>query len=133
MKSSVFKIPLIKFIPGIAWFFVVLIMICLPKTDLPEVEGWLDYLYIDKWIHIGMFGILAFLFMYPFHRKDIVPTTKRGYFLIIFTLTVCWGLATECIQLYIPGRSFDLLDWVADSSGALLALYWCRKRYLFNG
>jgi len=133
MKSTASKISLIKFIPGIAWFFVVLIMICLPKKDLPEVEGWLAYIYIDKWIHIGMFGILAFLFMYPFHIKEVVPRTKNDYFLTVFILTVCWGLATECIQLYIPGRSFDLLDWAADGSGAFLALFWCKKRYLFKG
>ena len=62
-------IPLKKFIPGFAWFFVVLFIICLPKEDIPEVDGWwgwLNKIYFDKWIHVGIFAVMAFLFMYPF-------------------------------------------------------------------
>jgi len=40
-----------------------------------------------------------------------------------------WGLATEFIQkFFIPGRAFDLLDWLADSVGAVLVYVFYSKR-----
>jgi len=40
-------------------------------------------------------------------------------------------LAIEFIQkFFIPGRSFDLLDWAADSIGALLAFWFSRKAFV---
>jgi hypothetical protein len=40
-------------------------------------------------------------------------------------------LATEFIQrYYIKGRSFDLFDWAADGTGALLALLFVKMRFL---
>jgi VanZ family protein len=42
-----------------------------------------------------------------------------------------WGLATEFIQKYfVPGRSFDLLDFAADSTGAFLALGLSIRQFL---
>jgi VanZ family protein len=45
---------------------------------------------------------------------------------------IVWGIFTEIIQLYVPGRSFDLLDWAADSLGALLALLLAKRLFLRN-
>jgi hypothetical protein len=123
-------IPLKKFIPATIWFFVVLVIICLPKEDIPEVDGWwgwLNKIYFDKWIHAGIFAVMAFLFMYPFIRAALATRIKNQIILVIAILICLWGFTTELIQLYIPGRSFDMLDWAADSFGALLALLLCRR------
>jgi len=116
------KIPLKKFIPGIAWFFVVLVLMCLPGKDLPPTD-WLHINYVDKWLHIGVFGILVFLFCLPFYKSVFNKKERRMYFIKIALAASVWGLAIEFIQKYfIPGRSFDLLDWAADSVGATLSL-----------
>ena len=124
-------LPLKKFIPGIAWFFVVLILICLPGDDLPKADDWMSAVYFDKWVHIGLFSILAFLFMLPLGKSEI---NQQNKFILIFKIAISvsiWGLTTEFIQkFFIPGRSFDLLDWVADSVGVLLGLLAFRKLYL---
>jgi VanZ family protein len=42
-----------------------------------------------------------------------------------------WGLSTEFIQLLVPGRSFELWDWFADSLGVLISfiyIYWKFKQ-----
>lgn len=132
-QSTIDSIPFIKFIPGIAWFFVVLTLICLPKSEIPVTNDWLEKICFDKWIHLGMFAILAFLFMAPVGRHPFYATKKQRIFLRLLLATMGWGLATECIQLGIPGRSFDWLDWAADSMGAWIAYLACRKRYLFRG
>ncbi len=126
-------IPFRKFIPGIIWFFVVLVLISLPKEDIPEPEGWWGWLkkiYVDKWVHTGIFGILAFLFMYPFIRSSLTAKIKWQLIIWITIAVSAWGAITELIQLYVPGRSCDVFDWIADSLGGLIALIFCRKYYL---
>lgn len=120
----------VKFIPGIAWFFVVLVILCMPGKDVPGL-GWMDKFYIDKWVHFGIFSLLALLFMLPFALSQLHHKEKLHSFIRIALATAVWGIASEFIQKYwIPGRSFDLLDWAADSFGALVALLYCKKKYL---
>lgn len=119
------KPSFIKFIPGIVWFFVVLVLICLPKKDLPELDYWGSFFYkihFDKWVHAGMFGLLALFFMIPFAKTKSFKSSKIKVFVLVALLTMIWGLATEFIQLTVPGRSFDLADWYADCAGVMLAL-----------
>ena len=120
------NIPFSKFIPGIVWFLLVLVLIALPQQDIPQVDDWYHKIYIDKWIHAGMFGMLALLFMWPFWKKASVSTNQ--VFFIIAALTSIWGYLTECIQLFVPGRSYDLLDWLADSLGVLIALLFTLRK-----
>ncbi|MES2429974.1 MAG: VanZ family protein [Bacteroidota bacterium] len=122
------NIPFKKFIPGIAWFFLILILIGLPGDDLPKMDTWFQRWNIDKLIHFTLFGILAYLFILPFKRSGITNKEKHQYFLRICFAVILWGLTTEFIQeYYVPHRSFDLLDWAADSLGAVLALFFAKK------
>ncbi|MEP6947871.1 MAG: VanZ family protein [Ginsengibacter sp.] len=124
------KISIKKFLPGIAWFFIVLVLTCLPGRDIPKI-GWLNKIYFDKWVHIGMFGGLTFLFCWPLYNSDFSTQKRINYFIKIATAASIWGLTIEFIQrFYIPGRSFDLLDWAADSLGALIALWFCVKKFI---
>ena len=119
-----------KFIPGIAWFFLVLVLICLPGSDIPTVGDWFSKIDFDKWIHVGLFAVLAFLFMWPFLRSALSIKEKWSYVIKIAIATSLWGLTTEFIQrFFIAGRSFDMFDWAADSLGALLGLLFSLKRF----
>jgi len=39
-----------------------------------------------------------------------------------FGIVVLYGAADEIHQIYVPGRSADLDDWIADATGALFAV-----------
>ena len=120
-----------KFIPGIAWFFLVAFLLCLPGSDIPTVGGWADKIYFDKWVHVGLFSVLAFLFMRPAIKSSWPLREKWHYCIKIAIATSLWGITSEVIQkFFIPGRSFDLFDWSADTLGALIALIFCKKRFL---
>ena len=69
-----------------------------------------------------MFGTLHFLILYPFIRKNNITVLTKRMIMIVTVLCVLWGLVTECIQLYVPGRDFDLADGLADSAGITLSL-----------
>jgi hypothetical protein len=99
-----------KFIPGIAWFFLVLVLICLPGSDIPPVETWLNDIYFDKWVHIGLFSILTFLFIYPVRKLDLTNAAKKNTAIKIAIAAWVWALTTEFIQKYfIPDRSLICL------------------------
>ena len=118
-----------KFIPGIAWFFLVLTLLCLPGSEFPKKIDWLEKIYFDKWVHMGLFGILAFLLMHPFTKTENDVQSKLNIILKIAIAVSIWGLATEFIQKYFAyHRSFDLWDWAADSLGALVAYLFWKKR-----
>src|SRR5437868_14619774 len=89
-----------KFIPGIAWFFLVLILVCIPGYDLPKVDNWLIEINFDKFIHIGLFTVLAYLFMYPLARLALSPKERWHYIIKIVIATALWGLTTEFIQKF---------------------------------
>ncbi len=124
-------IPLKKFVPGIAWFFLVLILLCLPGDDLPKADDWMSAIFFDKWVHTGLFSVLAFLFMMPYCKSNSTNKNKWASIIKIALSVSIWGLTTEIIQkFFIPGRSFDWWDWAADSAGATLALLVCKRFYL---
>jgi VanZ family protein len=115
-------IPFKKFIPGIAWFFLVLVLLCLPGEDLPKTADWMNLVMFDKWVHVGLFSVLGFLFMLPFARTAVPRKKKLILFARIAVSVSIWGITTEFIQkFYIPGRTFDLWDWAADSLGAVFS------------
>ena len=121
------KIPFKKFMPGIAWFFIVLILMCLPGDELPETD-WLHVNYFDKIMHVCVFSFLCFLFCWPFYKSGVSKPERNSYFIKIALSVSIWGLTTEFIQKYIAiGRSFDLLDWAADSIGVLIAFLITKK------
>ncbi len=121
-------IPFKKFIPAIGWFFLVLILICLPGSTFPKTDDWLDKIFFDKWVHAGLFAILAFLWMKPYVNSTLPKQTiLQTIFRIALSVSI-WGLATEFIQKHFAvHRSFDLWDWAADSAGALLAFIVSKK------
>ena len=120
----------IQFIPGIAWFFVVLVLVCLPGKDVPSID-WLSKISFDKFVHTGIFAVMGLLFMLPIALSSFDRKMKFHYFIRIAISVSIWGLMTEFIQrFWIPGRSFDLLDWAGDSLGALVAFIFCYTKYI---
>jgi VanZ family protein len=118
------------FIPGIAWFLVVLILICLPGEDVPETafSAIPDF---DKLVHAVLFGGIVFWFSMPFKKREMERQVKINLFIKLTIATVIWGITTEFIQKYfITGRQFDLMDWAADSTGAIIAFFVSRKFFL---
>jgi hypothetical protein len=122
------KIPLKKFWPGIAWFFIVASLTLMPGSDLPKI-GWMSNIKnFDKLVHAGLFGGLTLSFCLPYFKSHFSYQQKINVFIRIALASSVWGITVEFLQkYYIPGRDFELLDWAADSVGALIAFLICRK------
>lgn len=120
----------VRFIPGIAWFLIVMVLLFAPGTELPS-NKWLGDIQFDKLVHAGVFGLLGLLFMIPVGLSKLEKREKLIYFVRIALVISLWGLASEFIQKYWAiGRNFDLIDWLADSIGALAAFLYGKKKYI---
>lgn len=133
MKPLSFK----SFLPGIAWFFVILYLITMPGNEIPQPSGWFEWIKLikfDKMVHSGIFALLTYLFIRPFARSGLSRQQKASCFLFVALAAFVWGLGTELIQkFFIPTRSFDLIDWAADTIGVVIAFLFCRKYFLRRG
>lgn len=74
--------------------------------------------YTDKIVHIFMYGVLGLLMSRA--MDDPAKTTRFRAMLGGFLFCMGMGAADEWHQLYIQGRSADVADWMADSTGGLV-------------
>ncbi|MES2006219.1 MAG: VanZ family protein [Bacteroidota bacterium] len=122
-----------RFIPVIAWFVISLVLLCLPGSTIPKYP-WLAQIYADKWIHIGLFGMLCLLAGLPFRASGFENPVRKKWFVRITLLGILYGILMEFVQKYwIPNRSFELLDIVADSTGCLLAYLYNSRNFMRKG
>ena len=108
-------------------FFIYLAFIsflfCIPGTALPK-NDWLSKIYFDKWIHIGIFLVLATICIWAFRIHG-----NKALWILLFFLAI-YGILVELVQHYfIVNRSFDIGDWFADLGGSLLGI-WLSRVYI---
>lgn len=120
MMRFIKKLCTWKVVP-LAWTVVTIILLCLPGSAIPST-GVFSTKGIDKVVHIILFGgiVLLWAFHLYYRRND-----KQKWQMIIVLLTlfsIGLGTGLEFLQRdYIPNRSFDGFDMIADSTGAILA------------
>lgn len=87
-----------------------------PGSVLGEPKIW------DKALHFIAYAGLAFLLACVYGYRAL--PTRRTYFGLL-TLLGLYGVLDETSQLFVPGRSADPADWLADMLGAMagLAIY----------
>jgi len=98
---------------SICWMGVIYYLSSQPGRDMPML-----FPGQDKLMHLVIFGILGFL------TTGAVRAARQGYrarpFWIVVALVTLYGIADELHQLFVPGRSADIFDVLADSVGGLL-------------
>ena len=92
-----------------AWVALTLTLTSIPNPGFsPSFPG------ADKIAHFGFYGVAGFLFVL-WRRETGKGAAVAVVWAAIFAALL--GLVDEFHQQWIPGRSMDLLDWVADFAG----------------
>ena len=81
----------------------------------------LQFFNSDKLIHAAVYGLLAWLVCEGLYRSGRA-WSRRALWLIPIGFTCLYGASDEIHQFFVPTRSCDPFDWLADSLGALLAV-----------
>jgi len=105
------------------------VLLTLILTSIPDPEFGPSFPGSDKVAHFGFYGVSGFLC--ALWRREAgwgFGASALGAAMFVALL----GAVDEFHQQWIPGRSMELLDWVADfSGGAAGALFSAAAVFLF--
>ena len=79
-----------------------------------------DGLQLDKWAHLSAYFVLAYLIDASFPRREF------GYPKWAFLLV--YGLLIEALQTLVPGRTFSLVDLLANMAGVGVYVLLIRRK-----
>ena len=96
------------------WAAFILVMTSIPGALLPRVGA----PGLDKLVHFACYGVLGWSM---FRALALRGGPLRGALFVAGAIAIFAAL-DEWHQQFIPGRSADAADWVADVSGASLGL-----------
>lgn len=82
-----------------------------------NVPLWVESMsFLRAFAHIPLY---LFLGISAYASFRLYGLTIKRTIVIAFLLSSCIGLFDESIKIFIPGREFDLVDWVLDVAGIL--------------
>jgi VanZ family protein len=76
--------------------------------------------FMDKAIHLIEFSVLGFLLSFGCFLSLKYSSKVKAY--MTFLSGTLLGALDELHQYFVPGRSTEILDWIADALGVLLGL-----------
>jgi VanZ family protein len=90
------------------------VVLTLLLTSIPNLSLEVSLPHADKIAHFGFYGVMGFLcamWRRECNRRAIGAVLAG----VVFVAVV--GIVDEIHQCWIPGRTMDLFDWVADAAG----------------
>ena len=110
---------------AVVWLLIVTILLCIPGAKLPKIN-WQSKIWLDKWVHIILFLLLVFLWCWAYSKRK---EPSRKALMTVTILFIVYGVSMEVVQhFFIPLRSFDVGDIIADAIGALAGYLIAVKR-----
>lgn len=90
-----------------------------PGDKLPD----LTFEFSDKLIHFSVYLMLMISFFIAIYNSNEKNFLKKNPIISSLIITVIYGATDEIHQYFVPNRSCDIWDFVANTLGALLAGY----------
>jgi VanZ family protein len=93
---------------------VLVVLTSWPRPPVPDaLRG------SDKLVHATLYGVLAYLVADALRAAPTTPARRAIQVLLTIAIVSAFGWADEWHQQFIPGRSRDTADWLADTVGAV--------------
>ena len=115
------------FLPSILWFLLIAFLCGMPGKDIPSIS-WLELLSFDKWVHAGIFFVLQILLVKALRRQPNSVKMRHNNLKIAACFCIAYGGILEILQgLIFSDRTADLYDFIANSTGVLVATLLIKK------
>jgi len=126
IKFATKHLPLLKVLT-LAWMFLIALLCIIPPDDFPETGG---IPHLDKFVHFALYVVFTFMSLFVFSGSK---QPQRIHFILLPGIFI-FSLWIEVMQGVLPlGRSFSLIDLVANLSGIITGLLLFRRiRYLLT-
>jgi VanZ family protein len=106
-----------RLLPALAWTAGLFYAVLSPGSNIPSLPKFPGY---DKVIHFCLFFGLVFLW----NRVWNTGSNKSGFWKTILINYLVFGIIlaifTEYMQMYVPDRSFDRSDIIANALGGTI-------------
>ena len=107
----------------IAEILIIFIIMILPGNKLPAENSFTYAFKVDKIVHILLFFILGYTLLLYFKKSNKKYLKNKRVQIIAIIICIVYGIFLEFFQkLFVPSRSFDIADILADAIGAVFGL-----------
>ncbi|MCK9555740.1 VanZ family protein [bacterium] len=103
-------------VPVLVWAVIILLISSIPSSRLPEIK----LFFLDKIVHFSEYFVFSALMARAFSGAS--KLNYKRYFVISLSFAAVFALLDEIHQIFLPTRSFDLLDLFFDLLGAFAGL-----------
>jgi len=79
--------------------------------------------HADKLIHFAAYVLVSAAWVFALKGNSLFNGKKLGVFLLAMVVSSLYGLSDEIHQMYVPGRTCDMFDWLADSVGSVVGAW----------
>jgi len=107
---------LLVYTPLVVYWIILFGATTLPAASMPSFG------VVDKVNHLSAYFILAILLFLTLLFQQKIPFAKNRVAAYAFIICSLYGMLDEVHQIFIPGRSAEFLDFLADACGALLGV-----------
>jgi len=110
-----------RWAPPLLWAVFIFMLTSLPGVLFAGIRAPTN---TDKLVHCTMYGILGLLAA----RAALAARPRARIVLIVLVAISLLAALDELHQHFIPGRSMDIRDWMADTIGATVGLMLATRR-----
>lgn len=113
-------------LPAVVWTLTIFGLSALPRIPVP-----ISSLGIDKLLHAAVYAMLCVLSWRALWFQSRVELFRRHAILFAFLFSFVYGALNELYQMYLPDRSPDIGDALANGTGTLVSVFfllWRQKK-----
>jgi VanZ family protein len=103
--------------PAVAWALLIFILSSIPGTKLPEIAHEIN----DKIEHASVYFIFGLLIYRAIEPRNNLHHFSWMRLIVSIGIVILYGITDEIHQGFVPGRTEDVLDAAADTTGGFLS------------
>ena len=107
---------------ALGWAGVIFYLSQIPGVDVPPL-----FFDMDKLMHAIVFGILGFFALGAMNSPDNRHRLYQPWLAV--GLVIAYGVLDEFHQHFVPGRTPDIYDVMADAAGGMIGV-WLSYRFI---
>jgi hypothetical protein len=112
-----------RFFP-LSWTLLTILLLCLPGSMVPG-SGIFGLKDLDKIVHVMLFAMNVLFWGWHYEASPRSSAELKIIFIAATAIMITLGIVMEYVQMYfIPNRTFDNGDIVADIIGSAVAGIW---------
>ncbi len=105
------------------WLVAVITVSSIPSLPTLKIHTAHNVIRLDYFIHFCEYGFMAFLTFMAFSGRSFYISYKR--WIVLTGGLILFALLDELHQKLIPGRTYNIKDFLSNATGIIAAMVFC--------